>query len=148
NLPIAYVKKELYLKHPAPRVAALASLQYVGPHFEMREVQSLERESDVGEQLQSRWSTNNGRTWSDFVPVQKSNKIKYGRDTVWEGECVGVYHHLSGLYVQLWLRQIELKGIYHNFAYVRTSSDEGRAWSKPKQLRYETGGDFIPTDPV
>jgi hypothetical protein len=148
NLPIALVKKELYLKHPGPRVAPWASLQYVGPQLELREVQGVERESDVGELIKARWSSDNGRTWSAFVPVQPSNKTNYQNVSVWEGECVSVYHEISKRLVQLWLRQIDLKGVYHNFTYVRTSRDQGRTWSPPKQLHYEEGDDFDPANPL
>ena len=109
------MKKELYLKHPAPRVAPWASLQYVGPGLELREVQGIERESDVGENIRARWSIDNGRTWSDFQPVQPSNKVSYGSVRVWEGESVSAYDPGSASLVQLWLRQIEVKGVYHNF---------------------------------
>jgi hypothetical protein len=148
NLPIALVKKEIYLEHKAPQVAPWVSLQYVGPQMQLREVQGIERESDVGEEIKARWSADNGLTWSDFVPVQPSNKTNYNGVSVWEGECAGVYHDVSGLLVQLWLRQIELKGIYHNFTYIRTSKDQGRIWTEPKQLRYETGNTFDIAQPL
>jgi hypothetical protein len=148
NQPIAVVKKELYLKHPGPRIAPWASLQYVGPNLELREVQGIEKESDVGEQIQARWSADNGRTWSDFVGVQPSNKVKYKDVSVWEGEVVNAFHPASGRLVQLWLRQIDLKGVYHNFTYVRTSQDQGRTWSAPHPLRYEKGDEFDPENPL
>jgi hypothetical protein len=148
NPPIALVKKELYLEHPAPRVAPWASLQYVGPGLELREVQGIERESDVGENIRARWSTDNGRTWSDFQPVQPSNKVSYGGVRVWEGESVSAYDPGSASLVQLWLRQIEVKGVYHNFTYARTSADQGRTWSEPNQLCYEEGDAFDPKEPL
>ena len=148
NLPIALVKKELYREHPAPRVAPWVTLQYVGPGLELREVQGIERTSDVGEQIKARWSADNGRTWSGFVPVQQSNMVKYQGVPVWEGEAVSVYDPVSGLLVQLWLRQIEIKGVFHNFTYVRSSSDQGRTWSEPRQLRYEEGATFDAREPV
>jgi hypothetical protein len=148
NLPIALVKKELYLKNPAPRIAPWVSLQYVGPRNELREVQGIERESDVGEEIKARWSADNGSTWSEFVPVQPSNKVSYLGVAVWEGEGVSAYDPGSGLLVQLWLRQVEVKGVYHNFTYVRTSRDQGRAWSEPRQLRYEEGDAFDANEPL
>ena len=146
--PITLVKKELYPNHPAPRVAPWVGLQYVGPGHEMRQVQGLERESDVGEQIKARWSADNGKTWSDFVAIQPSNKVNYKGVSVWEGETVTAFHPLSGLLIQLWLRQIDIKGVYHNFTYSRTSADQGRTWSEPNQLRYEIGNAFDPNDPV
>jgi hypothetical protein len=148
NLPIALVEKELYLKHPVPRVAPWASLNYVGPNLNLREVRGIERESDVGEQIKARWSADNGRTWSEFIPVQPSNKVNYPGVSVWEGEAAGVYDPASGLLVQLWLRQIEVKRVFHNFTYIRTSRGQGRTWSEPQQLRYEEGAAFDPTQPL
>lgn len=148
NQPIALAKKELYLEHPAPRVAPWVGLQYVGPNLELREVRGIERESDVGENIAARWSTDNGRTWSEWQPVQPSNKVSYRGVGVWEGESVCAHDPASGLLVQLWLRQIELKGLYHNFTYVRTSPDLGRTWSELEQLRYEPGEVFDPQTPL
>lgn len=124
------------------------SLQYVGPKHELREVQGIERESDLGENIRARWSADNGRTWSDFQPVQPSNRVHYRGVAVWEGESVSVYHPAVARLVQLWLRQIEVKGVYHNFTYVRTSADQGRTWSEPAQLRYEDGAPFDPEEPL
>src|SRR3990167_4383146 len=86
NAKIATIQKQLYKRHPAPRAAALVSMQYVGPGLQRREVQGVESVSDVADQIVARWSTDNGRTWSAFVPVQPSNNVKYGGLTVWEGE--------------------------------------------------------------
>ncbi|HOA62145.1 MAG TPA: sialidase family protein [Verrucomicrobiota bacterium] len=148
NMPIALVKKELCLESPAPRVAPWVSVQYVGAGHEMREVRGIERESDVGEEIRARWSEDNGRTWSAFVPVQPSNKVDYRGVDVWEGEGASVYDPVSGLLVQLWLRQIEVRGVYHNFTHVRTSADRGRTWSDPIPLRYEAGEAFDPDAPL
>jgi hypothetical protein len=148
NLPIALAKKELYLRHPAPRVAPWVSLQYVGADRQLREVRGTERESDVGEGIRARWSEDNGRTWSGFVPVQSSQKVSYKGVAVWEGEMAGVHDPASGRLAQLWLRQIEVRGVFHNFAYVRTSADQGHTWGAPAQLRYETGDDFDPEEPL
>ena len=148
NKPIVTVKKELYLKHPAPRVAPWTSLQCVGPRLELREVRGIERQSDIGENIQARWSTDHGGTWSEFIPVQPSNNVNYKGVTVWEGEGAGSYDPVSGHLVQLWLRQINVKGVFHNFTYVRTSRDQGRTWSEPTQLRYEAGDSFDPKEPL
>jgi hypothetical protein len=148
NEPIVSVKKELYRRRTAPKEAPLASMQYVGPNLERREVWAVEMESDVGEDIVARWSNDNGRTWSEFVPVQPSNNIDYGGVTVWEGEGSSSYDPGSGLLVQAWLRQIAVGGVYHNFTYIRTSADQGRTWGEPRQLCYEAGDPFDPNEPL
>ena len=148
NPPIVLVEKQIYRKHERPRAAMLVSVQYVGPKLERREVHAHEVASDVGADIQARWSADNGRTWSDFVDVQPSNHVTYAGVTVWEGEGVATWDPASGRLVQLWLRQIERGGIYSNFTYVRTSADSGRTWSAPVQLKYEEGDDFDPAEPL
>jgi len=148
NAPIVAIKKELYRTHPKPRTAPLVSVQYVGPKGERREVQAFESVSDVGEKITARWSLDNGRTWSESVPVQPSNNVSYQGVTVWEGEGPGTFDPTSRRLVQMWLRQIQLRGIYHCFTYYRVSQDLGRTWSTPRQLRYEDGQAFDPREPV
>lgn len=148
NTPIVRVSKELYKVHPAPRTSAVVSVGRIGPGLELREVQALQTKSDVGDDIKARWSTDNGRTWSEFVPVQPSNNIDYDGVTVWEGEGTATHDPASGLLVQTWLRQIARDGIYHNFTYVRTSADLGHTWTEPVQLTYEDGDPFDPNEPL
>ena len=120
---------------------------YVGPKLERREIQAEEIKDDVGDNVRARWSMDNGRTWTEFVPVQPSNNVNYGGVTVWEGEGAGVFDPGAGVLVQAWLRQIVVGGLYHCFTYSRYSRDRGRTWSEPQQLRYEEGAAFNPREP-
>lgn len=147
NVPIVSVKKELYKKHAKPRAAALVSVLYVGPKLEKREWQAVEINDDVHDKQQARWSLDNGRTWSEYVPMQPSSNVKHKGVTVWEGGGASSHDPASGLLVDLWLRQISHKG-YNNFTYYRTSSDLGKTWSAPKQLVYEESSAFDPQDPL
>jgi hypothetical protein len=148
NSPITTSTKQPYLRHTRPREAPLVSVQYVGLRLERREVQAVESISDVANNIRARWSTDNGRIWSDFVPIQRSNRVQYGGVTVWEGEGCSAYDPVAGRLVQLWLRQINVGGMYHNFTYSRWSLDLGRTWSQPQQLQYEAGALFDPQNPL
>jgi hypothetical protein len=149
NRPIVTVKNDLYRRHPKGRTAALVAVTAIGTPGALREVHALETQSDVGEDIKARWSTDNGRSWSEFVPVQRSNHVVYQGVTVWEGEASPpTFDPASGQLVQQWLRQIEIKGVYHCFTYVRTSRDLGRSWSTPAPLVYEPGDPFDPKDPL
>ncbi len=147
NSPIVTVKKELYRKHVKPREAPLATMQYVGPRLELREVQSEETTSDVADTIRARWSSDNGHTWSAFVPIKPSTSLKYGDVPVREHEGCNAFDPVTGLLVQMWLRQVVVDRLWHNFTYSRLSRDQGRTWSKPRQLRYEAGDPFDPTAP-
>lgn len=147
NSPIVTIKKELYREHAKPREAPLVGMQYVGPKLELREVWAVETTSDVGDKIQARWSDDNGRTWSDFVPVKPSTNVKYQGVTVREHEGCSVFDPTAGVLVQAWLRQIDIDGVYHNFTYTRFSRDFGHTWSRPRQLVYEEGDPFDPQEP-
>ena len=166
--PIVTVKKELYKKHAKPGDAAVVRVQYVGPELQRRELHSIEATDDVLDVLQARWSTDNGRTWSEFVPVQPSTRVDYNGVKVGEGEGINlVFDPQAGVLVQMWGRQIVIHhhGVYpgedvrqknwyahgqacwHNFAYSRYSRDFGRTWSEPQKLIYEDGDQFDPEEP-
>jgi len=120
---------------------------YVGSELQRREVQAEEVASDVGDNIRARWSIDNGRSWTEFVPVQPSNNVNYAGVTVWEGEGAGVFDPRAGVLLQSWLRQIVVDGLYHCFTYSRFSRDMGHHWSEPQQLRYEGGAAFDPREP-
>ncbi len=147
NPPIVTVTKELYKMHAKPREAAQVSMAYVGPRLELRQVHSVESRSDVADNVRARWSSDNGRTWSAFVPIKPSTSHKYGDVPVREHEGCTVFDPAAGVLVQMWLRQVVTGGLWHNFTYSRFSRDQGRTWSNPRQLRYETGDPFDPQTP-
>ncbi|MBM3845751.1 MAG: hypothetical protein FJ405_05625 [Verrucomicrobia bacterium] len=148
NRPIAAVKKSLHAKSPGPQTAVMATMTYVGPGLERREWSAIERVSDVHDEQRARWTTDNGATWTDWISQQPSSIRKYGTKDVWEGGWADIYDPASDRLVQLWLRQIEIRGVFHNAAYIRTSADRGRTWASPHALRYETGPDFDPDIPA
>lgn len=148
NPPIATVTRLLHDTHPSERHAAMASVQYVGPGLERREWRALEKVSDVADQQRARWSVDNGKTWSDWTLQQPSSLVDYAGVKVWEGGWADTYDLKSGRLVQLWLRQIELQGQFHNVTYVRHSTNGGRAWSVPVPLTYEPGPTFDPKNPA
>ncbi len=147
NFPIAHVKKELYATHPRPGAAALVSVYRTGPKLERMEVRAIESRDDVPDEPRARFSSDDGWTWSEFVQLPPTLSYPAGVE-VWEGGGAKLFDPASGLLVELWLRQIARGGLYHNFTYYRLSSDQGRSWSPPKQLRYEDGEDFDAKDPL
>ena len=147
NLPMVHVKEELYAKHPKPGAAALVSVFQTGPKLERMEVHALEIRDDVPSEPKARHSTDNGRTWSDFTSLPATLSYPGGVE-VWEGGGAKFFDPTAGMLAELWLRQIALKGLYHNFTYVRVSRDHGRTWSAPVPLRYEAGDDFDPKAPL
>lgn len=147
NHPIITVRKELYREHPRPAAAALVSVFQNGPGLERMEIHAVEARDDVPSESKVRFSTSNGRSWSDFTPRPETMTQKAGIE-VWEGGGCKLFDVRSGVFVESWLRQIAIKGNYNCFTYLRYSRDGGRSWSEPKQLRYEEGADFDPSNPL
>ena len=148
NKPIAKVLQRLHRAHPQPRSAAMAAMHYVGPKLERREWRAMETKDDVADAQEARWSTDNGRTWSEWIPQQPSSLVDYAGVLVWEGGWADTYDPASGQLIQIWLRQIQQGSLYHCFSYIRTSSDHGKSWSQPVPLRYESGPEFDPKKPA
>lgn len=147
NLPIVHVKKELYMGHAKPGAAALVSVFQTGAKSERMEVRAEEIRDDVPGEPKSRYSTDNGQTWSDFSALPPTLSHPNGVE-VWEGGGAKFYDTTAGVLVELWLRQIAIKGRYHNFTYWHISRDHGRTWSLPIQLRYEPGDEFDAQEPL
>lgn len=142
NTPIATVRANVHRSHPRPRAAALGAIAYVGPGLQRREWRAIESKDDVADEQAARWSDDNGRTWGDWVPQQPSSLVDHAGVQVWEGGWADTVCPASGWLVQLWLRQIQRDGLFHNFSHVRTSRDGGRTWAAPVALRYEDGPEF------
>ena len=152
NPPLAVVKKEIYLKQPRRNAAAMAARTYVGPRFQMREIQGLEARDDVHTGRSIRFSDDNGRTWTPFAPWPDTVRQVAGIE-VWEDGGPCLYDEQAGVLVDTWLRQIQVGNIWADgtcncFTYYRVSRDFGRTWSEPKPLSYEDGADFDPAQPT
>ena len=146
NRPIVTVQKEVYKKHPRKGAAALVSVRYVGPKLERLETHSVEFRDDVHSERFTRFSSDNGKTWSPTRPLASTDVYYKGKELAESGGA-GFYDRKIGLLVGVWLRQIAINGIYNNFTYSRFSRDFGQTWSNPGQLRYEAAVDFDPDDP-
>ncbi|MGD9128054.1 MAG: sialidase family protein [Planctomycetia bacterium] len=146
NRPIATVKRELYRAHPKPKVAMFVGQRYMGPGLELEETASYMSSSDTPYKPKQRRSTDNGRTWSDFEPIDEVITHVNGTRICW-GMFAATYDPASKAMVAIWLRQTKHKGIYYNHCFIRLSHDNGRTWGEPYLLRYEKGSDFDPDDP-
>jgi hypothetical protein len=151
NEPIATIRREPYMQQEHAEYPIFVKMYSAGPGLERWEVVADETSgADEWENLRSRVSSDNGRTWSKFTRLP-NNIVRYKRTNAWEGDDLSMplYDPASGALIQTWLRQLQPKGKPHiNFTYYRMSRDHGRTWSTPRQLKYELGPDFDPADPL
>lgn len=148
NEPIVTVRKEKYRTQPRTNAAPMASRWYTGPKGEMSEFQGTEARDDVPSESVLRFSSDHGRTWSAWTPMQPTTNLFKGVEVLQYENWADLYDKQAGVLVGLWLRQIHQGGIWNCFTYTRLSKDYGRTWSEPRQLRYEPGVDFDPANPL
>ncbi len=140
------VRKEIYVRHTRPGSGKWVSAYYNGQGLERVEVHSEMAKSDTPVVPQIRRSPDNGRTWSDFQKLPKIVTYEQGARIFW-GSGPQFYDPKSKVHVSIWLRQTKKK-LYFNHSFFRISRDNGKNWSKPKQLRYEAGAEFDPENPL
>ena len=147
------VRKEIYIKHPRPDAAALAARGYAGPQRQMREIQGVEARDDIHTGRSILFSDDNGLTWTSSAAWPDTVRMVSGIEVREDGGAY-MFDENAGVLVDVWLRQIIIgdlwngTGTANNFTYYRLSSDFGRTWSEPRQLRYEEGADFDPAKPT
>jgi hypothetical protein len=159
--PICKVRKELYVAYPKPGMAPITSMSYVGSGMNREEIRSFMQSSDWSESAQRRTSENNGRSWSDWMPVPKQTQT-LGQFTQSGGENQngsGPFDPVSGRLIKPVFQrifegvpQVALKEIWKgnrlfwDHGFYQLSADNGKSWGEAFQLKYEDGADFNPVD--
>jgi hypothetical protein len=158
--PICKVIKEIYVDNTQPGQAPWVSMSYSGNSRQRVEMRSIMQSSDWNESLLKRTSEDNGRTWSEWKPEPKQEQTK-GEYTLSGGAFQGTvtYDPASGNLVKLVFQrifkgkpQVALKEIWKgnrlfwDHGFYQLSSDNGTTWGEQRQLKYEKGPDFDPSD--
>ncbi|MBN2562095.1 MAG: exo-alpha-sialidase [Phycisphaerae bacterium] len=147
NRPIVSVRKELIEKHPKPQTAPCIGEAYVGPDLRLWQRRAYQSLSDNWHRVEQRFSDDNGRTWSPYEPLGPTHK-KVSGVIVIEGGGALFYDNHAGVLLGLYARIVPQAGFFNCCTYVRISHDYGRTWGKLKQLRYEEGEDYDPSNPL
>lgn len=149
---IVTVDRQVYVPHPGDRRAPTATVRYLGPGVRREERRNCEVASDWCEAFRVRTSEDNGRTWSEWETFEGTGATANGMD--WEQIPFAVCHDPIGARTLrfLFLRHLLGSGaeaIQEHFRtgaqtmfdhnYWQMSADEGRTWSGPQQLCFESG---------
>lgn len=151
---IAVVTREVYMPYPREGQSYVISNQYSG-HEGVRlfQVRTLQIHDDVYQNAEIRFSTDNGKTWSEFRRDPERDitvKDGYAREPYLLGAC---YDPQSKRMVRTTLLRTHkgdpraggLKS-YWDHTLWQTSADNGATWDAPKLLKYENGGDYSAED--
>jgi len=143
------VIRELYIKYSNPRSSVWAAQSYVNPTgLELQETRFIMVRGDEPMEPKTRYSKDNGRTWSKFEHEPAIITRKNG-NTVWQSEGSSYYDPASGFHLSISMRQSRLRPASKSYTHCfwRASIDGGKNWTKQKLIRYEKGADFDPNNP-
>ncbi len=156
---ICSVRRERYVPHPAPGVAPDVVMTYVGGGLRRREVHSTQSRSDIAATMSVRYSEDNGRTWSPFERLPGSEDLKQDGNGLEQLYYAAHFDAASGrtmdvVYQTIFLGDVAKalaggfrgKESFFSHAFYRLSTDVGRTWTDLRQLTYEKGPAFNPTN--
>jgi len=164
NPPIVSVDRqvirEYYTDPETGNISAVGASQfYVGPELERKEIAAYQAASDTPFNPTCRYSWDNGRTWTPYVPMDPPEYISYlptGERVYWAPGWAYNYDSSSQKTVAVWMHQVmtdeDHNGKYdhgYNHSYIRTSTDFSQTWSTPQLVTYEAGGaTYNPEEPI
>jgi len=157
NKSVCRVTREIHAPFPERRMAPIISMTYIGEGMTREETRSVMQSSDWSESARRRVSEDNGKTWSEWIPILKETQSSGqfiqsgGANQGGSGPFDPVSGHLIKPVFQRIFKgvpQEALKAIWKgerlfwDHGYYQLSGDIGNTWSEAYQLKYEDGADF------
>ena len=156
--PICSVRREVYVPSPQPGVAPVIGVHHLGNGLRRREIHARQSKSDLGEEVKVRFSDDNGRNWTPLAPLETGpDALRQGTNSMEEISFAINYDPAAHRTVEMVFQRIflgdaaeALRGFwkgeqrFYDHIMYRLSSDEGRSWTKERQLDYEAGAVFNP----
>jgi hypothetical protein len=156
--PIAVISREVYSSSPLPGVSPVITVHYLGKGLRRREIHARQSKSDLDEKVKVRFSDDNGRNWAPLAPLDTgADSLRQGTNCMEELSFAISYDPAARRTVEMVFQRIflgdaadALRGYwrgenrFHDHMMYRLSIDEGRSWTKERQLAYEAGPVFDP----
>jgi hypothetical protein len=158
---ICQIDKQLYIPSPEPRVGTSVSMGYIGTGLRRQETRAQVRTSDWSDTHRRRFSDDNGRTWSDWEPVDQARTTQgdFTRSGGPSTGGTGPYDPVSGMLIKPVFERIvsgdpkvamsvlwQGQRLFADHGYYQLSEDDGRTWDDGHLLKYEEGPDLDPQD--
>jgi hypothetical protein len=159
--PVCSVRKEVYVASPQPGTAPLIRMHYIGQGLCREEIRSFQQSSDWLVSSIKRVSKDNGRTWTEWesIPVSKRAQGNFTMSGGGDQFGTGPFDPVSDRLIKPVFQRIfetnpqsALKEIWNgerhfwDHGFYQLSSDNGKSWGEIRQLKYEPGPDFDPSD--
>jgi len=158
--PICLVRREIYVPSPRPGVSPVVRFQYLGDGLRLREFRFEQGKSDLTEKGMARFSDDNGRNWTPFVPPDTgSGPLRQNENSVAVASWAIQFDPVSRRTIEMVFQRVFLgepsdilkkywkgeKKFYDHMTY-RLSADDGRTWTKQRPMVYESGAQFDPNN--
>ncbi|MDB6025416.1 MAG: hypothetical protein JWM68_1639 [Verrucomicrobiales bacterium] len=157
---ICSVIREVYIPSPKPGVSPIVGVQYLGKGLRRREFLGQQSKSDLPEKMKVRFSDDNGRNWSPPAPLDTgADSLRQGEISREDLSFAVNFDPASRRTIEMVFQRVFLgdasdvlhqywkgdKKFYDHMMY-RLSSDDGRTWTTERQLTFEAGAVFNPTN--
>jgi len=150
-MSLRLIEREIFVPSPRPGVAVSGSCHYAHPTaLDLISYYSYHSRSDTVDQAYRRFSADNGRTWSDPIPVTTGEARPEGM--LRRHLRGGMAEPVRGWYVHLWTEGIlpsdnPLEGLRCWQLWYAVSKDRGRTFG-PARLVIHTGSEYGPEHPL
>lgn len=158
--PLGTVTRELYVPYPKPNVSSVMVCNYTGVTGLRRfEQLTYQVRDDVYQDPESRYSNDNGRTWTGWQE-DVANGIVKGTNLWWQSSPNGIAATAQEAISQRLMRVTMLRGFeggdpreaglrkLHHFTFYTCSADGGETWTPLKQLTYEDAPETAADTPL
>ncbi|MGQ9691693.1 MAG: hypothetical protein ACUVQY_10665, partial [Thermoproteota archaeon] len=99
--------KEIIEKAPGPSKCVSRIQSYVGKGLKRVEVRSITSESDYENEMYTRYSENNGKTWTEWKDVYRdAYRARGNMELLWSKPESGVYNPVHDHYVTLNMQRL------------------------------------------
>jgi len=158
--PICLVRREVYVPSPRPGVSPVVRFQNLGNGLRLREFRYEQGKSDLTEKGMVRFSDDNGRNWTPFVPPDTgSDPLRQNNNSAAVASWAIQFDPASRRTIEMVFQRVFLgepsdilkrywkgeKRFYDHMTY-RLSPDDGRTWTSQRPMIYEAGAQFAPND--
>jgi hypothetical protein len=145
------IRREVFVAPPHPGIAVEAASYYTRPTgLDLLSIHQLFARSDTVETAFFRYSSDNGRTWSEAAGTPMGETLPHGKRRRVPRACV--VDPTTGRLIHFWTEAVlpnddPLEGLREWLACYSVSDDGGQTWYLSEEIIVE-GGEYTPAHPM